>query len=516
MGIFEQFYEKAKSLFGETPGTPTKKKDYYELLEVDQKATEDEIKKSYRKLALKWHPDKNPGKEEECGAYFIILQQAYDVLIDPRERAFYDKHKDNILRDEDVNQEKSDEGIKLFSFFQTCYKGYGDDPESFYTIYRQVFDKLATEDYPYLDEDEDRNFPTFGRSDSDYDMVVAPFYDFWTNFSTSRNFAWMDKWNLRDAPNRATLRLMEKENKKLRDEARKERNEEIRSLALYVRKRDKRVKIYRESLELRKEQAKQRVQEQRKQKLRENLEILDAHVEDEETKLKHLQELEDIENELDAKFGFTKDGADDDESGEDSKYCVACEKSFKNEKSFSNHQKSKKHKQAVETLKQYMKEEDLHLLQDEFPEEEEDEQPKKSKKSKKKRRGGRESPTLENDEAEVVQESEQASNVDEITEKFEEIQVELDNVEEKLDDEVKPKKKQKTRPAKSSAPAPKTEGPTVPVQSECKVCGLEFESRSKLFKHIEATGHAALKTETAKEQKAGKKKNRKSDDRSEI
>lgn len=170
-------------------------------------------------------------------------------------------------------------------------------------------------------------------------------------------------------------------------------------------------------------------------------------------------------------------------------------------KSYLNHQKSKKHKQAVELLKQYMKEEDLHLLQDDVPNE--DDQQKKPNKSKKKRRGGKKSPNLEDDEIKVVQ----SSNIDEITEKLEEIQVE-----EELDEEIKPKKKEKTRPTKTTVAAkapPKTEGPTVPVQSECKVCGLEFESRSKLFKHIEATGHAALKNETVKEQKSGKKKNKK-------
>jgi DnaJ-class molecular chaperone len=55
-------------------------------LEVDRDATEDEIKKSFKKLALKWHPDKNRGKEEQCAAYFILIQQAYEVLSDPQER----------------------------------------------------------------------------------------------------------------------------------------------------------------------------------------------------------------------------------------------------------------------------------------------------------------------------------------------------------------------------------------------------------------------------------------------
>ena len=203
--------------------------------------------------------------------------------------------------------------------------------QGFYTVYREVFDKLATEEFPYLDDDADRDFPTFGRSDSDYEMVVAPFYDFWTNFSTSRTFAWLDKWNLRDAPNRATLRAMEKENKKFRDTGKQERNEEIRQLAMYIRKRDKRVKVYREALEQRKKEAQSRVEEQRRLKIRENLEKLETHVEDEETTADHLKALEEIENELDAQYGITNDGeGGSDEDDDETKYCVACEKSFKN------------------------------------------------------------------------------------------------------------------------------------------------------------------------------------------
>jgi preprotein translocase subunit Sec63 len=51
-----------------------KRRCYYELLEVSRDATTDEIKRSYKKLALKWHPDKNPERKEECTAHFIQLQ----------------------------------------------------------------------------------------------------------------------------------------------------------------------------------------------------------------------------------------------------------------------------------------------------------------------------------------------------------------------------------------------------------------------------------------------------------
>ena len=60
-------------------------------------ATDDELKKSYRKLALKWHPDKNLDNSEEAKKEFQIIQAAYEVLNDAQERAWYDKHRDAIL-----------------------------------------------------------------------------------------------------------------------------------------------------------------------------------------------------------------------------------------------------------------------------------------------------------------------------------------------------------------------------------------------------------------------------------
>uniref|UniRef100_A0AC35F8Z0 Uncharacterized protein n=1 Tax=Panagrolaimus sp. PS1159 TaxID=55785 RepID=A0AC35F8Z0_9BILA len=517
MGIFDQFYEKAKTLFGESK-EPYKKKDYYELLEVDIKATEDEIKKSYRRLALKYHPDKNIGKEEECAAYFTLLQQAYEVLMDPRERAFYDKHKDNILREQDATEEKKDEGIKLYEYFQPCFKGFGDDPNGFYSVYREVFDRLATEEFPYLDDDDEKIFPTFGRSDSDYDMVVAPFYDFWTNFSTSRTFAWLDKWNLRDAPNRATLRAMEKENRKLRDTGKSERNDEIRSLAIYIRKRDKRVKAFREILEERKKKTQEEVEARRRQKIRENLEQLEEHVVDEEAMKKHLHDLQEIENQLDAEFGTVKtnnaSGDSENEEADEGQYCVVCEKCFKTSKSYGNHLKSRKHKQALEELRKHMKEEDALLLQEDQDQESDDEKddtPRRKGKSKKKRKKAKAEASIgdvsedENGVTEeiaiklnIIDDNEEKKNEEEIVEEV------------KNDEKIKPKgkNKKKNKGVEPKKAEERPAGPTVPVPSECKVCGLDFESRSKLFKHIEATGHALLKTENPN-QKAGKKKGKK-------
>lgn len=66
------------------------KRDYYEILGVQKNATADELKKAYRKMALKYHPDKNPG-DKEAEEKFKEAAEAYDVLSDPDKRAKYDQ-----------------------------------------------------------------------------------------------------------------------------------------------------------------------------------------------------------------------------------------------------------------------------------------------------------------------------------------------------------------------------------------------------------------------------------------
>lgn len=64
--------------------------DYYELLGVSKDASSDEIKRAYRKLALKWHPDKNPNNKEEAERVFKGVCEAYEVLSDDQKRRMYD------------------------------------------------------------------------------------------------------------------------------------------------------------------------------------------------------------------------------------------------------------------------------------------------------------------------------------------------------------------------------------------------------------------------------------------
>ena len=66
------------------------KRDYYEVLGVSKDATEKDIKKAYRKLAFKWHPDKNPDNKKEAEEKFKEVNEAYSVLSDPEKRRQYD------------------------------------------------------------------------------------------------------------------------------------------------------------------------------------------------------------------------------------------------------------------------------------------------------------------------------------------------------------------------------------------------------------------------------------------
>src|SRR3546814_19283517 len=74
--------------------------DYYELLECERTANDAALKASYRKLAMKYHPDKNPG----CGdseARFKAISEAYDCLKNPKKRAMYDSFSKEGVRSEE-------------------------------------------------------------------------------------------------------------------------------------------------------------------------------------------------------------------------------------------------------------------------------------------------------------------------------------------------------------------------------------------------------------------------------
>lgn len=79
--------------------------DYYKILGVDRTANESELKKAYRKLAIKWHPDKNQDNKEKAEENFKIISHAYEILSDKDKRKIYDLHgKEGVMNSGSPNQ----------------------------------------------------------------------------------------------------------------------------------------------------------------------------------------------------------------------------------------------------------------------------------------------------------------------------------------------------------------------------------------------------------------------------
>jgi len=92
------------------------KNDYYSTLGVERNATSEEVKASYRKMALKYHPDRNPGNKE-AEEKFKEAAEAYEILSDPRKRGIYDRYGHEGLRGN---------GFRGFSGFEDIFSSFGD------------------------------------------------------------------------------------------------------------------------------------------------------------------------------------------------------------------------------------------------------------------------------------------------------------------------------------------------------------------------------------------------------
>ncbi|OCC16276.1 Chaperone protein DnaJ [Dissulfuribacter thermophilus] len=92
------------------------KRDYYEILGISRSSTQEEIKKAYRKLALKYHPDRNPG-DKEAEERFKEAAEAYEVLRDPEKRRLYDAYGHEGLKQS---------GFQGFSGFDDIFGAFND------------------------------------------------------------------------------------------------------------------------------------------------------------------------------------------------------------------------------------------------------------------------------------------------------------------------------------------------------------------------------------------------------
>lgn len=415
-------------------------KCYYELLGVTQNVEQVDLKKAYYKLSLQWHPDKNT--TEDTTVIFQEIQEAYKVLSDPQERAWYDKHRAQILQGNGRGTQMGETSdyqesrVDVFQYFtRSCFEKFDDDVKGFYTVYAKVFADITEEEKCAAkfsgctisssesgSDDEDdckkysgrkaRSYPPFGSSSSSYKEVVAPFYLFWETFETKKTYTWVEKYDTRLADSRQERRAMEAENNRMRMSAIRKRNEEIRQLVAYVKKRDKRViaeneriqRIAKESqvrTKLLAEKARQReaaqlheawndeiafggIASQWSEQFEAEIKRLEAELDginlddplQKSSKVDHIITTDNPHSSVDDKTNYINpqahntdtDNDDDDDDPvqktiNDQLYCVACDKLFASIKAKLNHELSKKHKKQLEFLRKLIHEEN-NILQD--------------------------------------------------------------------------------------------------------------------------------------------------------
>jgi molecular chaperone DnaJ len=104
------------------------KRDYYEVLGVTRDSDEEEIKRAYRKLAMKYHPDRNPGNEE-AEEKFKEASEAYEVLRDDEKRQIYDRYGHEGL---------AGTGFHGFTGFEDIFSSFGDIFEDFFGFGRRT------------------------------------------------------------------------------------------------------------------------------------------------------------------------------------------------------------------------------------------------------------------------------------------------------------------------------------------------------------------------------------------
>nr|ACO12529.1 DnaJ homolog subfamily C member 21 [Lepeophtheirus salmonis] len=303
---------------------------HYEVLGVEPIASNEEIKKAYRKLALQYHPDKNYEQQEEAKVKFQEIGEAYETLIDPQERAWYDTHRESLLRP----QSEDSLGVNLYPYFtSSCYEGFHKSEEdNFYSVYSKLFVSIYHEDKEFANSTP--QYPFFGDENSPPE-IWQKFYNFFSVYSSPRTFSWLDQYDTRQAENRRISRLMEKENKKFRDEARKERNDLVRTLIKFVRKKDKRVKIFNESLKEKAALNAQKTKDWQIKQLKERAALLEE--------AQSSIQLDDMEDEIQYIESMYSSDEDDE-----SFTCRVCDVDFSNKRQRKNHMKSASHLKNLE------------------------------------------------------------------------------------------------------------------------------------------------------------------------
>ncbi|KAJ8599295.1 hypothetical protein CTAYLR_006799 [Chrysophaeum taylorii] len=235
----------------------TPKKCYYEVLGLGRDASEEDVRKAYKKLAVQLHPDKAQQRGDDVATAnerFKELQGAYECLSDAREKAWYDAHRDEILRGgesmddlhstDDSEDERRGPRLKkhevnLWPYFSaSAFDGFGTSDRSFWAVYSKAFTMVEDAEVAEIGPSLERT--PFGDAKSPWDDVKE-FYDVFVDFTSQRTFAAYDKWKVASDLPRQVRRAADADNKRERKLAKQEYQDMVRQLALWCRKRDPRV-----------------------------------------------------------------------------------------------------------------------------------------------------------------------------------------------------------------------------------------------------------------------------------
>ena len=338
---------------------------YYEILSIKQDATVDEcvyfasfafadrarIRKAYHRKALECHPDRNLDDVENKTRLFAELQQAYEVLSDAQDRAWYDAHKDSILGTEPSigageTGRKGDNAVTaqdVATFYADVshHPGRSAPPSKFFSMTRDFFSHVADSEIAAAVSNgkEAASFPSFGPEAGASDQDIKEFYAFWGSFSTTQTFAWRDLFRAQDAADRRTRRMMEKENQRRRDEGVREFNIAIRNLVSYVKRNDPR-------------KPRHYVSDAERNNFLRNLSSAQAL----QSRMKNKTKVA----EGDVPEWATPRWSDESEQSESTDkevnriQCLLCKKTFRSQNQLTSHERSKKHTKAAKDLRRQM------------------------------------------------------------------------------------------------------------------------------------------------------------------